>query len=205
MTSTNQILVSAIAPLNRTVLNVTYDDVDGDVSTFAITAQFPPTTPPCFRINATTGAVVISRALVAFSTNLYIIQVEVKEKSRYPQLTGVQNVTVVVQGDYPPTFVSDPTSFVLLNRAVGTVVYTARAVSHINDSDTLTYAIVGGNSSAFTMDSATGVVRTAIVFTPAMADVVLIIQATDYVPAPPPLTTNLTLPIKVLVSTMPPL
>lgn len=216
--------ISALLPPNSTILNVTVVDQDGQPGLFSVVNQQPPTNSPLFAVNSSSGALALVADLATASVDTVVVTVMFAESNGSTPQNATQNISVSVQGNYPPTVTSGAEILVPLNAPLGSVVYTATAVSRISASDTLSYALVGGDRlSSFTIDSvlnltlwrgwgtaahvvrnrvcaqATGAVSTAVAFPSAEPQGSLIIQVVDHTPLPPNLVSNVTVSVVVMV------
>jgi VCBS repeat-containing protein len=145
---------------NTAVTTVTTTDEDGNTVTYSITGGADMA---LFSINTSTGALTFNSApnfeapADADANNTYLVEVTANDGTN----NAMQALTVTVTDANEAPVANDATFNVDENSANGTAVGTVVATDQ-DASQTLTYAITGGNAlGAFTINSSTGAITVA--------------------------------------------
>ena len=138
------------AAIGNAVGTVSASDVDaGSTLTYAIVGG---NTGNAFAINASTGAITVNGPLNFETLASYSLTVEVTDNGN-PGLTGQATITINLNDVNDAPTISTATFSIAENSANGTVVGSVSA-SDVDAGQTLSYAIVGGNTgNAFAIDS----------------------------------------------------
>src|SRR4029077_10150090 len=149
ITSGTSASINEGAAANSTVYTAVASDVAGGTVTYSLTGG----DSAAFSINSSTGVVKIN-AIPDFETkSSYSFDVKASDPSG---AFSTQTITVTVN-DVAPTITSGTTASVNEGAAANSTVYTA--VASDVAGGTVTYSLTGGDSAAFSINSATGVVK----------------------------------------------